>query len=67
MHLILTDENGQGIAYDVTNANDAYNFYKLAYGTNNLFVDRFNKQSMERTIMLSPSNEKVEDADFKVG
>ena len=65
--ILLTNNNGEGMAYAQTDEEGHYEFNNLYAGNYQVFVDIPGKTSYIRKINLPVNDSRVEDADFIVG
>jgi len=62
----LKDDSGNHIAWTLTDANGAYNFNSLAYGTYHIWVDALNLFAAEKIVVISGSNPSITDGDIEM-
>ena len=64
--VILKDNTGQLISWTLTDANGAYSFPNLAYGTYHITVDALNLQASEKIVTLSAGMPTENNADVEM-
>jgi hypothetical protein len=64
--VILKDNTGQLISWTLTDANGAYSFPNLAYGTYHITVDALNLQASEKIVTLSAGMPAENNADVEM-
>lgn len=63
--IMLTTASGQAVAYTYSDANGAFSFSNLAYGTYKLFGDAWGKQNPALTVTISAAQPSVNNVVFE--